>query len=115
MWYLTQKELHMQTHLMNIDHPETDEDIVVEIHYEYFKGEPQTNDCPGEDEHIEIYKIIHNGVDIIESFDTHGIIDLEDELMENFKDQCDGPDEPDFDGDAADRMADEYFDRYYDR
>jgi len=102
----------MQTHLMNIDHPETDEPIQVEIHYEYFKGEKQTDDCPGEDEHIEIYKVMYNDNDIINMLSNHAIIVLEDELMDYSTYQCDGPEEKEFDGDAADRMADEYFDRY---
>ena len=55
------------------NHPETDEEMNLEVHFEVEAFERQTFDCPGSDGGILIEKILHNGVDVTDLFDMSDI------------------------------------------
>lgn len=87
-------------------HPDTNEDMRLDVKYDVEPYEPMTHDCPGCEGGIIVTKVTHNGVDVTDMFDLH---DIEIEIEDDLSSECDGPDEPDFDPDAADREADRYF------
>ncbi len=91
------------------NHPETDEEMKLDVEYDIEPYEPMTRDSPGSDGGVIVTKITCNGVDVMDLFDTS---DIEHEIENELADECDPPDEPDFDPDAADRMADDYFSRF---
>lgn len=98
----------MNTHILDWTHPQTDDDIIIEIHYDAEPYEPPTMDCPGSPGGIIIYKIFDKATDkeISNLFNKTQIIELEERIADDINSNDDGPDEPDFDPYESDREAD---------